>query len=267
MNDRKRPQARTRLRVWLLLAVAWFATSEVSAVFGAHELAPRLSFSALTFLWVPLTFLIARWLYRSERVGTAAAAALAVNPYFVVVGQLNLLDSGLFPARVEPWWFFVPCVLIATLPWLGSAFECLRSLRRGSPASWVLAIFCLLVFAFFSVSPSKRLPDLLPMMPALAVLLAPHIALRDGSPVRAARIIAVVVTVIGVGACIFVAHERHVLALPMVAWVAVAAAVAAAAALITRTNAAWFTAALGSILSVQALMMAYASLTSAGSAV
>ena len=33
--------------------------------------------------------------------------------------------------RVEPWWFFIPCVLIATLPWAGSLFRFLREKHRN----------------------------------------------------------------------------------------------------------------------------------------
>ena len=417
MNNRERAQARTRWRVWLLLAVAWFATlgwrplfepdegryaeipremqvsgdwvtprlngfkyfekpalqywatAAVYSLFGAHEWTSRLWSSALAFLCVPLTFLFARRLYRSERVGTAAAAALALNPYFVAVGQLNLLDSGLcffltgsvfaflaagdapsgsrternwmmlaalsmalavlskgpvalvlggatvliyvivtrsvrplhrwhlpytvplfliicvpwfvvvslrnpeFPEfffihehlaryltnvheRVEPWWFFIPCVLLATLPWLASLARLLRTIWQGPSTSWFLAIFCGVVLGFFSVSHSKLPPYVLPMMPALAVLLAPHIV----SLARAARVVAVIVAVLGAVLCIGVLREGHVLAPSMVAWAALAAAVAAAAAWITsRNNGAWVPAALGSILSIQALMMAYVS--------
>lgn len=350
-------------------ALQYWATAAVYSVFGQHEWSSRLWSSALAFLCVPLTFLFARRIYGSESIATAAAAALAVNPYFVAVGQLNLLDSGLcffltgavfafliageeptgsrserrwmivaalsmalavlskgpvalalagmtvvlhalitrsyrplrrwhllytvplflavcvpwfvavslrnpeFPAfffihehlaryltdvheRIEPWWFFIPCVLIATLPWLGSLGRYLRSVGRSNSTVTFLTIFCGVVFVFFSASHSKLPPYVLPMMPALAVLLAPHIV----SAARAARIFAVLVAVLAIGLCIWVVRDGHVPAPSMVAWTAVAIVIAAIAALISsRVTRAWVPAALGSILAVQALLMAFAS--------
>src|ERR1044071_299253 len=143
MNNLESGRARTRWGVWLLLAVAWFATlgwrplfepdegryaeipremqvsgdwvtprldgfkyfekpalqywatAAVYSLFGPREWTSRLWSCALAFLCVPLTYSFARRLYGSNSVATAAAAALAVNPYFAFVGQLNLLDSGL----------------------------------------------------------------------------------------------------------------------------------------------------------------------------
>lgn len=413
MNNLESGRSRTRWRIWLLLAIAWFATfgwrplfepdegryaeipreMQVSgdwvtphldgfkyfekpalqywataaaySVFGEHEWTSRLWSSALAFLCLPLTFLFARRIYQSERVATAAAAALAVNPYFVVVGQLDLLDSGLcffltgavfafliagegrneskwmllaalsmalavlskgpvalalagatvlihalitrsmrplrrwhlactvpvflavcvpwfvvvslrnpeFPEfffihehvaryltdvheRVQPWWYFIPCVLLATLPWSGSAVRFVRSLGKSNPVTLFLAIFCGVVLVFFSASHSKLPPYVLPMMPSLAVLLAPHII----SSVRAAGVLAVIVTILGAGICIVVARDGQLMAPSMVVWAVAAIVIAAAAALIgARSRQAWVPAALGSILAAQALMMAYAS--------
>ena len=410
MNNRESKPPRTRWTVWLLMAIAWFATlgwrplfepdegryaeipremqvsgdwvtphldgfkyfekpalqywatAAVYSVFGEHEWTSRLWSSALAFLCVPMTFAFARRVYRSERVATAAAAALAVNPYFVIVGQLNLLDSGLcffltgavfafllagedparerkwmmlaalsmalavlskgpvalllggatvlihalvtrsvrppnrwhlrytvplflivcvpwfvvvslrnpeFPEfffihehfaryltdvheRVQPWWFFIPCVLLATSPWLGS----LRRLGQNSAVTLFLAIFCAVVLVFFSASHSKLPPYVLPMMPALAVLLAPHVA----SLARASRVVALIVASLGAGICIYVVRQGHGLSPSMVTWVAAAIVIATTAAFISsRISRAWIPAAIGSILAVQALMMAYAS--------
>jgi 4-amino-4-deoxy-L-arabinose transferase-like glycosyltransferase len=157
--------------------------------------------------------------------------------------------------RVEPGWFFIPCVLLAALPWAGSALRLLRSVGEVDSTKRFLAIFCAVVFVFFSASHSKLPPYVLPMMPALAVLLAPHIV----SVVRAARVVAVIVAILGVGICVYIAREGQVMVAPLLVWAGLAVALAAAAAWIaSRTRVAWLPAALGSILSIQALMMAYA---------
>ncbi len=78
--------------------------------------------------------------------------------------------------------------------WAGAA--------RRSP---FLAIYCGVVFVFFSASHSKLLPYVLPMMPALAVLLAPHII----SSVRAAQSSCRDRHGPRAGLCIYVVREGH----------------------------------------------------------
>lgn len=81
--------------------------------------------------------------------------------------------------RTGPLLYFVPVLLAGFLPWSGF----LGSLRGTWPglsrAAWkarategFLWTFALLVFIFFSVSRSKLIPYVLPLWPALAVLLA-----------------------------------------------------------------------------------------------
>ncbi len=75
-------------------ALQYWATAAVYSVFGVSEWTARLWSCALAFLCIPLVFGFARWLYDSAAVGAAAAAVLAINPFFAIVGQINLLDSG-----------------------------------------------------------------------------------------------------------------------------------------------------------------------------
>jgi 4-amino-4-deoxy-L-arabinose transferase-like glycosyltransferase len=361
-------------------ALQYWATAAVYSLFGTHEWTSRLWSATLAFLCVPMVYGFARRVYHSESAGVSAAAALTSNPFFVVVGHLNLLDSGLcffltgalfayllageeppgsraernwmmlsalslalavlskgpvaivlagmtallhilvtgtcrpirrwwlsrtvplfllvcvpwfvvvsirnpeFPRffflhehvdrfltdaheRVEPWWFFVPCVVLATLPWMHSAIRglsavALRSFRNERySTSGFLGIFCVVTFVFFSVSHSKLAPYVLPMMPALAVLLAPRIASRVGAPVRAALIISVLFILLGAGLWIATLRGNGGVPIPLVVWIGVAFAVGVGGALVSSravaTRASWVPAALGTVLSAQALMMAF----------
>jgi 4-amino-4-deoxy-L-arabinose transferase-like glycosyltransferase len=80
--------------------------------------------------------------------------------------------------REQAWWFFGAVFLIGTLPWTLSALRALlRGWRRGAPgggfdAQLFLRIWVLFVVAFFSVSDSKLIPYILPVLPALALLIA-----------------------------------------------------------------------------------------------
>ena len=80
--------------------------------------------------------------------------------------------------RSEPWWFFVPVLIVGVAPWLPQAAHALMSSReRRLPlgrfnAPRVLWIWCVFVFIFFSFSDSKLIPYILPVVPALALLCA-----------------------------------------------------------------------------------------------
>jgi 4-amino-4-deoxy-L-arabinose transferase-like glycosyltransferase len=98
--------------------------------------------------------------------------------------------------REGPLVYFVPVLLAGLLPWTGFLAhmkETWPGLRRTAwktrATEGFLWIFATLVFAFFSVSRSKLIPYVLPIWPALAVLLALGIerARARGASFRGAR--------------------------------------------------------------------------------
>jgi 4-amino-4-deoxy-L-arabinose transferase-like glycosyltransferase len=79
--------------------------------------------------------------------------------------------------RQEPWWFFGGVLLAGSMPWTLSALRVLGSgWRRASPpgfnATLFLWIWVVFIGVFFSLSDSKLMPYILPLMPALALLIA-----------------------------------------------------------------------------------------------
>ena len=99
--------------------------------------------------------------------------------------------------RTGPLVYFVPVLLAGFLPWtafLGRWKETLPGLSRAAgmarATEGFLWMFSGLVFAFFSVSRSKLIPYVLPIWPALAVLLALGIerARARGASFRGERI-------------------------------------------------------------------------------
>ncbi|HEY2145264.1 MAG TPA: glycosyltransferase family 39 protein [Steroidobacteraceae bacterium] len=79
--------------------------------------------------------------------------------------------------RAEPWWFFGWVFLAGTLPWtvsalrvLGSGWRARRDSGQFNPSLflWIWVIF---ILVFFSLSDSKLMPYILPLMPALALLI------------------------------------------------------------------------------------------------
>ena len=80
--------------------------------------------------------------------------------------------------RQEPWWFFGGVFLAGSVPWTLSALRVLGGgwRRHVSPAAfnptlflWIWVVF---IGVFFSLSDSKLMPYILPLMPALALLIA-----------------------------------------------------------------------------------------------
>ncbi|MEP7242569.1 MAG: phospholipid carrier-dependent glycosyltransferase [Gammaproteobacteria bacterium] len=80
--------------------------------------------------------------------------------------------------RYEPPWYFIPILIAGCMPWLlpaGRAF--VTGWRREAPrgefdARRFLWVWIVVTFCFFSASDSKLLPYILPLFPALALLMA-----------------------------------------------------------------------------------------------
>jgi len=346
--------------------LVYWATAAVYSVFGVTEWTARFWPCAFAFLCLPLVYAFARHVYGSTTAGVAAVAALALNPYFIFVGQLNLLDSALtffmtaavfaflraessderrwmviaalslalavltkglvalvlagatvcihmiatrkvrsvrswhlavtvpvFCAvtipwfvfvslrnpeffdfffihehfaryltneadRVEPWWFFGQFLLLALLPWIVDVVPAAKALRRASSPILFLAVWCAFTLVFFSVSRSKLPTYILPMMPALAVLLAPHIAERATRLRRATWISLALVLIAAIGLAASPLRHSQIPPTPVLAWLAVAVVLAIVS--VTSAKQGWMVPAAASILSFQALMMSYSAL-------
>lgn len=75
--------------------------------------------------------------------------------------------------RFEPFWFFVPILLAGLVPWLyyvGVGVR--RSVSNRNDDNLFLLIWAFSIFIFFSVSKSKLIPYILPVLPPLFVLAA-----------------------------------------------------------------------------------------------
>lgn len=105
--------------------------------------------------------------------------------------------------RPGPPWYFVPILALAILPWWGSAVRALvepfggwlrrRRVERHTGLLWLWTVF---IFVFFSISHSKLPSYILPIVPALAVLIAAQLARRDKLPV-APGVISSLVGIVG----------------------------------------------------------------------
>lgn len=92
--------------------------------------------------------------------------------------------------RDGPWYYFVPILLGGLLPWLAVVVQSLWSARHEDTSDGVhfgamprafqpkklLLVWSILIFVFFSVSDSKLPSYVLPIFPALALLMAAYLS-------------------------------------------------------------------------------------------
>lgn len=93
-------------------------------------------------------------------------------PYVLLVETADrLAGSGL--DRTAPWWYFLPITLGAALPWSLVACGGLRGRRPGADHRLVFLLLWIVVpLLFFSASQSKRPQYVLPVVPAIGLLVA-----------------------------------------------------------------------------------------------
>ncbi len=115
--------------------------------------------------------------------------------YFFFIREHFLRYATAIHGRYQPMWFFVPVLLAGLVPWVGFLPGALRDVWEGTVAevrrSWGAAVrpgcrdadlylflWAAVIFLFFSVSRSKLIPYIVPVMPPLAILMGRAIAAR-----------------------------------------------------------------------------------------
>ena len=85
--------------------------------------------------------------------------------------------------RYQPWYYFIPILLLGMLPWTLLMFDTLlRAWKESSRLARVfnperfLLVWIVFIFLFFSMSGSKLASYVLPMFPALALLMGKQVA-------------------------------------------------------------------------------------------
>lgn len=97
--------------------------------------------------------------------------------------------------RYQPAWFFLPILLVGIVPWIVSLFPALRSAWTRTAAAGFrthrfLLLWCALVFVFFSASSSKLISYILPLFPALSLLIGEHFRSASRGALLAQAIVA-----------------------------------------------------------------------------
>ncbi|HXQ82403.1 MAG TPA: glycosyltransferase family 39 protein [Opitutaceae bacterium] len=188
LGVREPPGARRRALFYGLYASAALATL-------TKGLEGTLVTGAVMFLWLLIFNQWGRLLPLYLPSGIALFAAIAApwhvlvasrNPgwahfYFVYEHWERFTDKG--HGRYQPFYFFVPIVILGLFPWTGFLWSSLRdalaggwSRRRENAEAWFFATWAAFVLLFFSISQSKLIPYILPLFPPLAVLIGRWLA-------------------------------------------------------------------------------------------
>jgi 4-amino-4-deoxy-L-arabinose transferase-like glycosyltransferase len=280
-------ERRWMLACWALAALAVLSKGIVVAVLAGGALIVYTLIERDTLTW-----------RRLHLAGGLAVFALLSAPWFVAVSLRNPSFPAFFFVhehftrflttehhRVEPWWFFLPLLLAAVLPWIAPLVRAARAAWQeegvataaaardggGFRPRRFLMIYAAVTLVFFSASGSKLAPYILPMVPVLAALTGA--AVRDPLSLarHAARIGGTLVVVVAVGLLIYGARRDSFVPHAAVGWTAGAAAMALAAMAVSlaprvRPLALAVTCVAGASLAWQCLMCAYTVIPPARSA-
>lgn len=149
-----------------------------------------------------------------------------VTPWFVLVQQRNPEFFNFFfivqqfrryltpeQNRPGPFYYFVPVLLVGFLPWLSVAWQSIRHALRmprqpnGFSPMLVLLIWSAFIFLFFSASHSKLISYVLPVAPALALMIGAYLPLVSADRFRRHLLGYLVFLVVAAFGIIFLAYQ------------------------------------------------------------
>jgi 4-amino-4-deoxy-L-arabinose transferase-like glycosyltransferase len=127
-----------------------------------HLVSGLILFAAITAPWFVLV-----WLKNPE------------HPHFFFIHENWERFFSKVHHREGPLYYFVPILMIGILPWLGVLAQSIWASRHDTARSFrpktMLLIWAAFIFFFFSVSSSKLPHYILPIFPALALLIASYL--------------------------------------------------------------------------------------------
>jgi 4-amino-4-deoxy-L-arabinose transferase-like glycosyltransferase len=186
-----RPERRWMLAAWAAMALATLSKGLIGLAFPVMTL---VAYSAVERDLRP-------WRRLHIVPGLVVFLAIAA-PWFVAVSLANPEFPRFFfvhehferfltteHRRVQPFWYFAPILVAGLIPWSTIAVHgWVEGWKRPGPgalhAGRFLALWAIVIFAFFSASGSKLPSYILPVIPALAVLAGDALARMSGRTLR-----------------------------------------------------------------------------------
>jgi len=187
-------------RNWMLIAWAMAALACLTKGLEAIVL-PGLAFVAYSLIEREYS----AW-RRLHVIGGLLLFVVLAAPWFVAMSVVNPEFPHFFfihehierfltnvHERVEPWWYFIPILIVGVLPWLSLAVRSihaawnadkLESMSSGFRPRRFLLLWSATTLLFFSASHSKLAPYILPIIPALALITADVVARLPAATLR-----------------------------------------------------------------------------------
>lgn len=141
---------------YLLLGRRWHVLKEIPWISGL------LLFSLVTVPWFLLV-----------------SQANPEFPHFFFIREHFQRYTSTIHRRSQPFWFFLPILLLTMLPWSfflpGSLSKAWQQRQSDRGTTLFLLLWPLVIILFFSLSSSKLIPYILPTFPPLALLVAHRI--------------------------------------------------------------------------------------------
>lgn len=148
--------------MWIMLLWQWRILKEIHLLLGI------ILFAILVWPWYALV---------------QKANPEFLHYFFVTQQVTRFLSTGEFN-NPSPFWFYVPIVLVGFFPWtsfliqaLGHAIRNVWQARHQHQTELYLLLWLLIVFTFFSLPRSKTISYILPVYPALALLVGNYLSL------------------------------------------------------------------------------------------
>jgi len=100
--------------------------------------------------------------------------------YFFFIQEHFLRYATKMHDRYQPLWFFIPILILGVIPWAGFIPNALKQLfgirnikDEGEKRALIfLYLWILIIFIFFSLSSSKLIPYIVPVLPPIAIIFA-----------------------------------------------------------------------------------------------
>lgn len=154
--------------------------------------------AGVAFWWIVLT---RKWEVARKTIYLPGLAIffLVAAPWFVLVCMKNpdffdfffiqehfLRYTTKMHGRFEPWWWFIPIIIVGSIPWTGflpgaiadALPSSIASPTRQDRGKIFLLLWFSIIFLFFSISNSKLIPYIVPVMPPLAILVGSFLDLH-----------------------------------------------------------------------------------------
>ncbi len=184
MAQNSHSKTTTRNWMWLCWGCMALATLSKGLIGGALPAMVFIAYSITNWDW--------RIWKRLHLVTGGILFLILTAPWFVLVAQRNPEFLEFFfihehlqrftqdaHSRTGPIYYFIPLLIIGFLPWVlqlpASLVKAWRDRRREFSSSWLLVCWSVVIFAFFSVSHSKLPGYIIPIFPALAILVGVRI--------------------------------------------------------------------------------------------